>query len=194
MNDPGYKEDAEYVGSALAKLNHTIIYGGGSRGLMGVVTKAALDLGGNIKGFMMECFNQAKHYPQKDFEYLCLTIAERKQKMLLESDAYIALGGGFGTLDEILEAGIEQYMGGYMNPPTKLKPIILINRNELYSPLLDQLDKFIKEGSVKPEVKNLFHVVKDGKQAIELLNVLKDAPRLDATPLANIKKPKLSPG
>ncbi len=187
MNDPGYAADAAYVGKALGEKGHKLIYGGGSRGLMGVVSESAMKAGGEIAGYMMECFNESVQYPQKDFETYCHTLADRKQDMLLAADAYIALGGGFGTLDEILEAGIEQYMGGYMDPPVPMKPIILINRNGIYEPFMAQLDKFVQEGSAKPAVRDFFVLVKDGKEAIDTLEQLRKEPAKPSVAVGNVQ-------
>lgn len=179
MFDNGHVIDAVIVGRALAEKNYKFIYGGGSRGLMGISSQAALEAGGEICGYMMACFAEKGEYPQKKFEAMCVTIAERKQKMLLAADAYIALGGGLGTLDEIVEAGIEQYMGGFVTPPLPRKPIILVNRNGIYDPLMALLDKMIEQGSAKPEVRNFFYLARNGEDAINTLEKLRaQAPQL----------------
>ncbi|MCB9989802.1 MAG: TIGR00730 family Rossman fold protein [Rhodospirillales bacterium] len=189
MFDPGHEQDAIAVGKGLARNGDLLIYGGGSRGLMGVVSETAIREGGEIRGYMMECFTEAVQYPQKDYELMCKTIAERKQKMLLDADAYIALGGGFGTLDEILEAGVEQYLGGYVEPPVKMKPIILVNRNGIYDPFMAQLDKFIEEGAAKAAVKDFFILVNNGEEAIDMLEQLKKQPGKPAVAVGNVQTP-----
>lgn len=187
MNDPGHAEDAKYVGRELARRGYHLLYGGGSLGLMGIVSQTVLDEGGKITGYMMDCFIEGDEtYPQKDYEEVATTIAERKEQMILNADAYIVLGGGFGTLDEIMEAGVEQYLGGYANPPVQLKPIILVNRNGIYDPLMAQLDKFVAEGSMRAAAKDFFTLVKDGQEAIKTLDAALAAPAKPSVPVGNV--------
>ncbi len=194
MFDTGFADDAKIVGRTIGEKGYHFIYGGGTYGLMGISSKAALDAGGTITGYMMSCFDEDHHYPQKEFEVLCLTLAERKQKMLLDADAYIALGGGFGTLDELVEAGVEQYMGGYADPPVPQKPIILINRNGIYDPFKAQLEKFIEQGSAKPALMDFFTFVKDGEEAMQVLEKMKNAQAKPCQAIGNVHLDKDAAG
>lgn len=171
--NPGFAEDARNVGIALAKNKWRLVYGGGDFGLMGIVSQAALNQGGEIKGILPPLFDQASDYPQKQFETHSADIFERKKMMLEEADAYIVLAGGFGTLDELAEAGCEQYLASYKTPPEPAKPIIIINRGGLYDSYITQLKAMVGAGLAHEKIMDMFTFVKDGKEAIKALKALK---------------------
>ena len=103
-NDSTFDERTEELGNWIAKKNHTLIYGGGNTGLMGIVATAVMQTGGQVIGVMPQ-FLVDREITKKDITKLHIveTMSERKNKMIELSEAYIALPGGPGTLEEISE-------------------------------------------------------------------------------------------
>ena len=103
-NCPTFDERTEELGDWIAKKNYTLIYGGGNTGLMGVVASAVIQTGGEVIGVMPQFFVE-REIAKKDIIKLHIveTMSERKNKMIELSEAYIALPGGPGTLEEIAE-------------------------------------------------------------------------------------------
>lgn len=103
-NDSTFAESTEELGNWIAKKNHTLIYGGGNTGLMGVVATSVIKSGGEVIGVMPQFFVE-REIAKKDITKLHIveTMSERKNKMIELSEVYIALPGGPGTLEEIAE-------------------------------------------------------------------------------------------
>ena len=99
-----FGERTEELGKWIAKKNHTLVYGGGNTGLMGVVATSVMNAGGQVIGVMPQFFVE-REIAKKDITKLHIveTMSERKNKMIELSEAYIALPGGPGTLEEIAE-------------------------------------------------------------------------------------------
>ena len=99
-----FYERTEELGNWIAKKNHTLVYGGGNTGLMGVVASAVMQTGGEVIGVMPQFFVE-REIAKKDITKLHIveTMSERKNKMIELSEVYIALPGGPGTLEEIAE-------------------------------------------------------------------------------------------
>ena len=103
-NDLTFDERTEELGNWIAKKNHTLVYGGGNTGLMGVVATAVMKSGGEVIGVMPQFFVE-REIAKKDITKLHIveTMSHRKNKMIELSEVYIALPGGPGTLEEIAE-------------------------------------------------------------------------------------------
>lgn len=103
-NCPAFDERTEELGKWMAQKNHTLVYGGGNTGLMGVVASAVMQTGGEVIGVMPQFFVE-REIAKKDITKLHIveTMSERKNKMIELSEVYIALPGGPGTLEEIAE-------------------------------------------------------------------------------------------
>jgi hypothetical protein len=128
-NDPQFAHDAARIGELLAKNNIKLIFGGGNVGLMGTVCNAALDNGGTVLG-VSTTHIVAKQEPAYDGIELRMTdsINERKTVMFHESDAFIILPGGLGTLNELSDIMTMQQVG-----ETK-KPLFFLNTHNFWSP------------------------------------------------------------
>lgn len=133
--EPFYKEAAVELGKWLGKSGHCLVYGGGESGLMGSVAKEVHSAGCEVIGVVPGNVDFIKNRPQPYVTELIVSpnMSERKQKMLESADAFIALPGGIGTLDEISEA-ITLTKIGVFN-----KPCILFNRNKYYEPLRNMI-------------------------------------------------------
>jgi uncharacterized protein (TIGR00730 family) len=129
--DPRFIEGATAFGKALAENGVGLVYGGGSIGLMGAVAKSTLDNGGTVTGIIPE-FLTARENALKRAQELIVTknMHERKQLMFDRSDAFVALPGGIGTLEELVEQLTWAQLGRHT------KPILLANIAGFWDPLL----------------------------------------------------------
>ncbi len=144
--DPIYTEAAGELGRWIADNHHTLVYGGGDSGLMGTVAKAVFDLGSEVIGVIPGNVDFIKNRPQPYVTELIVSenMSERKGKMLELADAFIALPGGIGTLDEISEVITLTKIGVFD------KKCILFNRNNFYEPFRVMLDDMEKAGFIDP--------------------------------------------
>lgn len=143
---PEFHEAAFQLGEALAKAGHSIVYGGGSQGLMGALANGALKHQGQVIGILPK-FMADLEWGHAGLTHLDLVedMRERKHKLLTGSDAVIALPGGCGTLEELFEAITLKRLGIYFNP------IILINTKNFYAPLQTFMQQVIDERFMNPE-------------------------------------------
>lgn len=143
---PEYRATAEFVGRTLAERGIGIVYGGGNIGMMGAVADAALAAGGRVIGVIPESLKEwevAHHTVTK--LYVVKTMHERKAMMSDLSDAFLALPGGFGTLDELFE------MLTWGQLTFHAKPCGIFNIAGFFDPLLAYLDHTVEEGFLRPE-------------------------------------------
>jgi uncharacterized protein (TIGR00730 family) len=138
--DEIYFEATERLAKILVNSGVQVIYGGGGHGLMGKLADTVLAQGGQIKGIMPQFMNEVEwaHKKVTDFEFTN-TMHERKAKFLENIDALIALPGGTGTLEELLEAITLKRLGQFT------KPIIILNTNGYYDPLIQMLERCVEE-------------------------------------------------
>ena len=159
-----YFEAAEKLGSLLAKQHIRLINGAGSIGLMRSVADAVLENGGEVTGviphFMVE---QNWHHTGLTELIEVTSMHERKQKMAKLSDGIIALPGGCGTLEELLEIITWKQLGLYLNP------IIILNVNGFFDPLLEMLERAIEENFMRRQHGDIWKVARTPEEAVELL-------------------------
>lgn len=159
-----YFEAAEKLGSLLAKQHIRLINGAGSIGLMRSVADAVLENGGEVTGviphFMVE---QNWHHTGLTELIEVTSMHERKQKMANLSDGIIALPGGCGTLEELLEIITWKQLGLYLNP------IIILNVNGFFDPLLEILERAIEENFMRRQHGDIWKVARTPEEAVELL-------------------------
>jgi uncharacterized protein (TIGR00730 family) len=161
---PVYFAVAEELGQLLALHGINLINGAGSIGLMAATSNACLAAGGTVTGviprFMVEQGWQHKSLTQLiETE----TMHERKQIMAEMSDGVIALPGGCGTMEELLEIITWKQLGIYLNP------IVILNIDGFYNPLLEMLQRAIDGNFMRPEHQNIWQVATSAQEAIELL-------------------------
>jgi len=163
--DKIYFETASRLGEAMARNGDTLIFGGGMVGLMGATATAVHRLRGRVIGVIPEALNQ-KGIVYETCDELVVTkdMRERKSIMDSRSDAFIALPGGYGTLEELLEI-ITLKQLKYHN-----KPIVILNTNGFYDKLLDMFEKIAQEKFAKPESSILYHVTADVEEALEYID------------------------
>ena len=161
---PVYFAVAEELGHLLASKGINLINGAGSIGLMAATSNAALASGGTVTGvipqFMVE---QGWHHTGLTQLIETETMHERKRLMADMSDGVIALPGGCGTLEELLEIITWKQLGLY------LKPIVVLNVDGYFNPLLVMLQKAIDENFMRPEHGNIWVVAETPEEAVQLL-------------------------
>jgi len=148
-----YKNDAIKLGNYFAENNIGLVYGGGKIGMMGVLADAILKKNGEVTGVIPGLLRHEEVAHTEITEMIVTkTMSKRKKKISRLVDGYIALPGGFGTLDEIFEAltltqlGIEQ------------KPVGVLNTNGFFNPLIQQLEVMVTEGYLKKSNKEMLMV------------------------------------
>ena len=162
--DEVYFNAARQLGQLLAKRRIRLINGAGSIGLMRSVADAVLENGGEVTGvipkFMVE---QGWHHTGLSKLVEVESMHERKQLMADLSDAVIALPGGCGTLEELLEIITWKQLGLYLNP------IVILNTNGFFYPLLDMLTRAIDENFMRRQHGEIWHVATTPEEAVELI-------------------------
>ena len=147
-------EAARQLGRAIARGGHTLLYGGSNLGLMGATSGAALQEGGRVVGVIPTFFSDDIIHSQPVSELVRVrTLAERKEYLIAHSDAFVALPGGIGTLDEVLEVMVANQLGLVRDRSganqSHGKPMILLNLGGYYNPFLAQLDAMRAEGLLR---------------------------------------------
>ncbi|MBO5135058.1 MAG: TIGR00730 family Rossman fold protein [Bacteroidaceae bacterium] len=158
-----YIQAAQSLGSLLAKNGHTLINGAGRTGLMGATTEACLAAGGKAIGIIPQ-FMVEQGWQHKGMSELLVVdnMHSRKEKMAELSDACIALPGGVGTLEELLEIITWKQLGLY------LKPIVVLNTNHYFDPLLAQLERAVEQRFMREQHAAIWQVAHTPEEAIHL--------------------------
>lgn len=166
--DKIYFDIASELGEAIAVRGDILLFGGGTRGLMGATAVSAHGMGGRVIGVIPKALNQ-KGIVYETCDELIITEDLRKRKSIMDarSDAFIALPGGYGTLEELLEI-ITLKQLKYHN-----KPIVILNVNQYYDFLLKQFDTIAHGHFAKPESSMLYHVTADVAEALDYIDAYK---------------------
>ena len=171
--DETYFEAARRLGHLLAERHIRLVNGAGSIGLMRSIADSVLENGGEVTGvipkFMVE---QGWHHTGLTSLVEVESMHERKQLMADLSDAVIALPGGCGTLEELLEIITWKQLGLYLNP------IIVLNTNSFFDPLLAMLERAIDENFMRRQHGDIWNVAHTPEEAIEWIH---NAPVWDAS-------------
>ncbi len=158
---PRYFEEAKALGEEMARRGHQLVYGGGQVGLMGTVARAVHSSGGRVVGVIPRRDDWAEVvFTQADDLVYTATMRERKAIMAERSDGFIALPGGIGTFEELLEIITLRHLGYHR------KPIALLDRYGYYEPLHQLLEKSITEGFAKPSLRDMYHVAATVQDAL----------------------------
>lgn len=138
---PDYAEAAEGLGRAIGASGMRLVYGGGAVGLMGILARAAMAAGGPVTGIIPQ-FLKDREVMLREVSDLIVTtdMHERKRMMFERADAFVALPGGIGTLEEVVEmmtwAQLDQHM----------KPVLIVNLNGFWDPLIALFGRMQEEG------------------------------------------------
>jgi uncharacterized protein (TIGR00730 family) len=167
--DPAFVETARSFGKILAANDIRLVYGGGSAGLMGAVAEAVLENGGEITGIIPE-FLTRRERPRHLAQELIVTrdMHERKRKMFEHADGFVALPGGIGTLEELVEQLTWAQLGRHK------KPILVANINGYWNPLLTLIEH-MRTQAFLPDVPRVDCLVADRVE--DILPKLREAAR-----------------
>jgi uncharacterized protein (TIGR00730 family) len=156
---PDYRAAAHRLGAVLAGAGIGIIYGGGAAGSMGALADGALERGGRVVGILPRFMADLEwgHHGLTELE-LVEDLRVRKHLMLTRSDAAIALPGGSGTLEELLEAITLKRLGLYLNP------IVLVNTRGFFAPLLALLESAVAERFMDRRHLDMWQVVAEPEE------------------------------
>ena len=164
--DEAYKREAKRLGEILAKNGIACNYGGGAVGLMGELAHSMLEHGGEITGIIPRFMVERGWDNPNVTEVETSSMHTRKERMTQDVDAAIALPGGCGTIEELMEIITWKQLGLF------LKPIVIINVNHFFDPLLAMLDKCVEERFMSEHLKKTWTVV---TSAEEVLPAIQDA-------------------
>jgi len=158
---PEYAAAARAAGAALARDGRTLVYGGASVGLMGVLADAALAAGARVIGVIPEALVTAEraHHGLSEI-HVVSDMHARKARMFLDADAFLVLPGGFGTLEEMFEILTAQQLGLHA------KPVCLLEVAGYWRPLLAFLDHAVDEGTLHPANRALLGAAPDVDAAL----------------------------
>ncbi len=152
-------ELARELGAGIAARGWVLVYGGARIGLMGALADAALARGGRVEGVILDTFARVAHAGLHDLATVT-DMRSRKAGLARRGDAFVALPGGFGTLEELSEILVERQVGLHA------KPLVLVNHEGFWDPLLALVERQVASGLVPPEHRNLLTVVRDAAAAI----------------------------
>lgn len=150
--EPDYMENAAHLGRVLAENNLELVYGGARVGLMGAVADGALALGGTVIGVIPDMLSRDVAHPGLTELHVTSSMHERKLKMFELADAFIALPGGLGTLEELFEVMTWSQLGSHG------KPCGLLNTNNYYEKLVDFLSHTADQGFIHRSHLDIFAV------------------------------------
>ncbi len=165
-NDPIYREETIKLGVLLAKNNYNLVYGGANVGLMKILAENYLKTGGYATGIIPD-FLADKHLIQPGLNKTILvkSMQERKFKMAEMAKAFVALPGGYGTLEELFEVITASQLSLHK------KPIVLGNFHGFYNHLLEHRETMIRSGFVDQEHRNTFV---DATNAQEIIKAIEE--------------------
>jgi uncharacterized protein (TIGR00730 family) len=153
--DPKYVAAADELGREMVARGWGLVYGGGKTGLMGAVARGVKRSGGRVVGVIPE-FMKARELAFDEADELVTVITMRDRKLLMETraDAFVALPGGWGTLEEIMEILTLRQL------EVVKKPCVLLNQDGFYDPLLQLFDRMLRDHFFKPSNLELFRVAR----------------------------------
>lgn len=161
-----YFEVAEAAGRLLGERGHTLIYGGGNVGLMGVLARSVHTHGGRVVGVIPDALKarEGVAYDVADQLITTRTMQKRKAIMFSRAEAFMVLPGGFGTLEEFFEVLTLRQLGYHPHP------IALVNTDGFYEPLLTLFDHLYEEHFAHPAHQSLYYVAPHPADALQYID------------------------
>ena len=175
--DPAFRRAAETLGTALARAGIGLVYGGGDVGLMGTVARAVMAGGGHVTGIIPD-FLQAREHMLEDIQETIVVgdMHTRKRLMFERSDAFVALPGGIGTLEELVEQLTWAQLGRHH------KPILLVSVADFWKPLLTLFAHMRGHGFIREGLDLSYLVTAQAEEVVPILR--REASRREADPAA----------
>ena len=165
-----YTRDAALLGRLIGENNFDLVYGGGAIGLMGIVADEAKKHGSFVLGVLPESMNK-KEVRVKNVESELLIVKdmhERKRTMYQRGDFFVALPGGIGTFEELMEIFTWKQLGYHK------KGIVLLNTENYYSSLIQQFERAVSDGFLKEEVLSSICVAQKPEDVLSYINGYKE--------------------
>lgn len=160
----GYAQEVSRVAEATAAQGHSVVYGGGSVGLMGVLARSAVDAGAEVIGVMPQVLADHEGLESSVVELeIVPDMHSRKMRMMHLGDAFIALPGGAGTLEELFEVWTWQQLGIHT------KPVVLYNFAGFWEPLLNMLNEMVASGFISAQFRDSLLVVSSPEELFRAL-------------------------
>jgi hypothetical protein len=167
--DPVYFDAAERLGRVLARNSLTIVYGAGGVGSMGRLADGALAEGGRVIGVIPRFMKQLEWFHRGLSELrLVEDLHDRKRQLIAGADAVVALPGGSGTLDELLEAISLKRLGAFLGP------IVLVNTRGFFNPCLELLERCIDQRFMDPRHRSIWQVVDEPEEVMDAFQAAPD--------------------
>jgi hypothetical protein len=161
---PAYAEGAAALGREIAARGLRLVYGGTNKGLMGIVADAVLDAGGTVTGVINQRLHARGHlHPRLSMHEVVATMRERKMRMAELADAFIALPGGLGTLEELFEAATLTQLGEHT------KACGALNVRGYFAPLRAMLDQAVAEGFMRAEHRDMVVIEAEPARLLDAL-------------------------
>lgn len=169
--DADYLAVAARLGALLAEAGKTLVYGGGNVGLMGACARAVHAGGGRVVGVIPEKLQGLELGYEAADEYIVTTgMRERKAIMEERADAFVALPGGLGTLEEIIEVMVLKQLQYHE------KPLVFLNARGVFDPLFAFFERLVADRFLKPGHRALFHVVDTPEAVLPWLDAYSPSP------------------
>lgn len=163
-----YFKAAEVLGVSMANAGHTLVYGGGSLGLMGRIADVMIANGGHVTGILPRFMDEVEWGHKEISEMVLVEDMHERKKLLIEGvDAVVALPGGCGTLEELSEVVTLKRLGKFT------KPIIILNLDGFYEPLKLLFDRMIEDKFMRDEHRSMYVFV---DKAEDIIAAIKNAP------------------
>ena len=161
---PGYFDATARLGEIFANANLSVVYGGGSMGLMGQLANSTLEAGGKITGVIPRfmCDVEWNHTGLTEL-ILVDTMHERKEKIAMMADAVVALPGGCGTMEELLEVITWKRLGIFT------KPIVIVNLEGYFDALITMLNRAVDEHFMRNEHREMWKIVETPDEVLEAI-------------------------
>lgn len=180
--NPAYAAAARTLGRSLAESGIRLVYGGGGLGLMGEVARATLEAGGSVTGIIPEFLVEREHMLHEVTDLIVTTdMHVRKKQMFERSDAFVALPGGIGTLEELVEQLTWAQLGQHT------KPIVVANINGFWTPFLTLLEHMRSQAFIRAGLEVRFGVVSEANDIVPRVQTLYAAMGGEAAPDTVIK-------
>jgi len=170
LPESAQKLAAEF-GAACAVGGLRLVYGGSGRGLMGVAARAAVAAGGEVLGIMPRHLMRPEHAADLGTLVIVETLAERKQRMTEAADLFVALPGGIGTLNELIEMLTLNDLG------LQAKPVILCATEGFWQPFAALIERFQAYGVLRPSIEKYLRQATSVEETMRLIEILLPAAR-----------------
>lgn len=163
--DPKYYATAVLVGTEIARRQWTLVYGGGRTGLMGTVARTTKEQGGRVIGVIPE-FMKVRELAFTGADELVSVLTMRERKMLMETraDAFLALPGGWGTLEELMEILVLAHLD------VLRKPVVIFNQDGFYDDLLALFERMMRDRFMHDTIRRKFAVARAPEEIFPLLD------------------------